>query len=63
MHILSISELIEELEKIKAEHGDIPVEITYRDEGTPYYDSTSEFLFEIKTGVTGYDNDQEVLVL
>jgi len=59
---MNISELIEELEKVKKEHGDIEVEIQYRDDGGYYYGSDDDINFNIEDRKYG-DRKVEILVL
>ena len=49
---MTITELIKELEKIKAEHGDLPIKIQY-------YDSFSEEYFLDDLGHPEYYNPEE----
>lgn len=57
---MKISELIAELEKIKAKHGDIEVEYTYNDAG--YILSGSESVDEVYVETDG-DTEKKIVVL
>ena len=57
---MTISELIAELEKIKAKHGDIEVEYTYNDDG--YILSGSESVDEVYVETEGV-TEKKIVVL
>lgn len=57
---MKISELITELEKIKAKHGDIEVEYTYNDDG--YILSGSESVDEVYVETDGV-TEKKIVVL
>lgn len=57
---MTISELITELEKIKAKHGDIEVEYTYNDDG--YILSGSESVDEVDVEIDGV-TEKKIVVL
>nr|DAY72124.1 MAG TPA: hypothetical protein [Caudoviricetes sp.] len=57
---MTISELIAELEKIKAKHGDIEVEYTYNDDG--YILSGSESVDEVYVETDGV-TEKKIVVL
>ncbi len=49
---MKISELIERLEEIKKEHGDINVAIQYRDSGGDYWGCDADLRFSIADAVS-----------
>lgn len=54
---MTISELIKELEKVKAEHGeDVLVVVSYRDEGGDYYGFDSDLRLEYGEDGSKEDN-------
>jgi len=67
MTIKNITDLIEKLQRIKEEHGDIRVAIQYRDEGGTYSgcDTFFEFIIEEHKSSLFGDNieDGEVVLL
>lgn len=56
---MKIEDLIRELEKIQKKHGNIEVQVQYRDDGGDYY-GTDEVRLHIKNEIIDLDKDGEV---
>lgn len=54
-----IDDLIRELQEIKKKHGNIRVEVQYRDDGGDYY-GTDEVRLHVEDKTVDLDNDGEV---
>lgn len=56
---MKIEDLIKELEKIQKKHGNIEVQVQYRDDGRDYY-GTDEVRLHVENDIVDFDKDGEV---
>lgn len=56
---MKIEDLIRELEKIQKKHGNIEVQVQYRDDGGDYY-GTDEVRLHIENEIIDLDKDGDV---
>lgn len=56
---MKIEDLIRELEKIQKKHGNIEVQVQYRDDGGDYY-GTDEVRLNIENEIIDLDKDGDV---
>ena len=56
---MKIEDLIKELEKIQKKHGNIEVQVQYRDDGGDYY-GTDEVRLHVENDIVDLDKDGEV---
>jgi len=59
MSEMRIDDLIRELQEIKKKHGNIEVQVQYRDDGGDYY-GTDEVRLHVENDIVDFDNDGEV---
>ena len=56
---MKIEDLIRELEKIQKKHGNIEVQVQYRDDGGDYF-GTDEVRLHVENDIVDLDNNGEV---
>ena len=56
---MKIEDLIKELEKIQKKHGNIEVQVQYRDDGGDYY-GTDEVRLHIKNDIVDLDDNGSI---
>jgi len=56
---MRIDDLIRELQEIKKKHGNIRVEVQYRDDGGDYF-GTDEVRLHVENDIVDFDKDGEV---
>lgn len=56
---MKIEDLIKELEKIQKKHGNIEVQVQYRDDGGDYY-GTDEVRLHVENDIVDLDNDGSI---
>lgn len=57
---MKIEDLIKELEKIQKKHGNIEVQVQYRDDGGDYYGTDDEVRLQVENDIVDFDKDGEV---
>jgi len=57
---MKIEDLIKELEKIQKKHGNIEVQVQYRDDGGDYYGTDDEVRLQVENDIVDLDDDGEV---
>lgn len=57
---MKIEDLIKELEKIQKKHGNIEVQVQYRDDGGDFYGTDDEVRLQVENDIVDLDDDGEV---
>ena len=57
---MRIDDLIRELQDIKKKHGNIRVEVKYRDDGGVYFGSDNEVLLHVKNKTVDLDDNGSI---
>lgn len=57
---MRIDDLIRELQEIKKKHGNIRVEVQYRDDGGDYYGTDNDVLLYVEEKIIDLDKDGDV---
>ena len=60
MSEMRIDDLIRELQEIKKKHGNIRVEVQYRDDGGDYFGSDNNVLLYVEEKIIDLDNDGSI---
>lgn len=57
---MRIDDLIRELQEIKKKHGNIRVEVQYRDDGGDYFGTDNDVRLHVENDIVDLDNDGSI---